>query len=804
MTTGRTNFGPYTIVGPLGAGGMGEVFRAHDARLGRDVAIKILSPHRASDPDALPRMVRESRMIAALEHPAIVTIHDVGEDAGQFYLVTELVEGETLRERLRRGPLPTREALDYAVTIASALAAAHARGVVHRDLKPENVMISTAGSLKLLDFGVAKLVAAPDAATAAGHPTLTGTGVTVGTPAYMAPEQLDGRSVDHRADQFAFGVMLYEVLAGRRPFAGATAPELSAAILRDEPAHLTSVRPEIPVPLARIVARCLAKNPDDRYASTTDLTHAIADVRTDLPVLTPPLGVVYARYARPWRWVAAVFTIVGIAAAIGIGGRRDRLAPAAPASAGPVTRALAVLPFTTIGGEESYLADGITEAVTRELGHIEGTRVIASNSAFAYRDRADDLGQVGRELGVGVLVRGSVQRVGERLRINASLINATDQTTLWSNTYNRGTADILAVQDDIAWQVAASLAATFGAPAPPRPADTPKTTPEAYDAYLRGLDYMRPDSKGLADAILHFERAVALDPNFGLARAKLASAYTQQFFYNATDPELERKAFLEIQKSLAINPDQAEAYLARAQLIWNLRNGFPHERAIRDVRQAIAYNPNLAEAHVELGKFYLHIGLIDKAIAANEEALRLDPRSAPAVQRIVAAKVDGGRTQQLSDELARNPQWNMRTRAMALLSLGRNEEGIRGIAPNGAAGDELEKLDMNDVAMLAQLLARNGRRDDADRTLVIAIPLAANPTGLSDTHHAQFAIGCTYALLGQPDKAIEWITKAANEGYPSYPRFSTEPDLASLKGRPDFDALLGRLRKDYERWQTSL
>ena len=686
MMAGRTNFGPYTIVAPLGAGGMGEVFRAHDARLGRDVAIKILSPHRASEPDALARMVRESRMVAALEHPAIVTIHDVGEDGGQFYLVTELIEGETLRARLRRGPLPTREALHHAETIASALAAAHARGVVHRDLKPENVMISAAGSLKLLDFGVAKFIAPPGAATAAAHPTLTETGATVGTPAYMAPEQLDGRSVDHHADQFAFGVMLYEMLAGRRPFTGATAPELSAAILRDEPAHLTSVRPEVPVPLARIVARCLAKNPDDRYASTTDLAHAVADVRTDLSVLTPPPGVVYARYARPWRWVAAVAAIVGIVAAITIGWRRERSAPATPASAGPVTRAVAVLPFTIIGGEEPYLADGITEAVTRELGHIEGTRVIASNSAFAYRGRTDDLGSVGRELGVGVLVRGSVQREGERLRINASLINASDQTTLWSNTYNRGTADILAVQDDIAWQVAAKLAATFGAAPPPRPAETPKTTPDAYDAYLRGLDFMRPDSKGLSDAILHFERAVALDPNFGLARAKLASAYTQQFFYNATDPELERKAFLEIQKSLAINPDQAEAYLARAQLIWNLRNGFPHERAIRDVRQAIAYNPNLAEAHVELGKFYLHIGLIDKAIAANEEALRLDPRSAPAVQRIVAAKADGGRAQQLSEELARNPQWNLRTRVMALLSLGRTEEGIRAIAPNGAAG----------------------------------------------------------------------------------------------------------------------
>ena len=442
-------------------------------------------------------MVRESRMVAALEHPAIVTIHDVGEDDGQFYLVTELIEGETLRERLRRGPLPTREALDYAVTIASALAAAHARGVVHRDLKPENVMISAAGSLKLLDFGVAKFVAPPDAATAAAHPTLTEAGATVGTPAYMAPEQLDGRSVDHRADQFAFGVMLYEVLAGRRPFTGATAPELSASILRDEPAHLTSVRPEVPVPLARIVARCLAKNPDDRYASTTDLAHAVADVRTDLSVLTPTAGSRVRALRSPM--------------AVGRGRGRDcrdcrgyrhrlapeRPAPATPPGTGPVTRAVAVLPFTTIGGEEPYLADGITEAVTRELGHIDGTRVIASNSAFAYRGRTDDLGSVGRELGVGVLVRGSVQRAGERLRINASLINASDQTTLWSNTYNRGTADILAVQDDIAWQVAASLAATFGAAAPPRPADTPKTTPEAYDAYLRGLNHLRGGVVGL-------------------------------------------------------------------------------------------------------------------------------------------------------------------------------------------------------------------------------------------------------------------------------------------------------------------
>ena len=805
MTASRTKFGPYTIVSPLGAGGMGEVYRAHDPRLGRDVAIKILAAHRASDPDALARMIRESRLVAALDHPGVVTIHDVGEEDGQFYLVTELVEGETLRDRLKRGPLPTPEALDYAMTIASALAAAHVRGVVHRDLKPENVMISAGGRVKVLDFGIAKFVAPAEAATAAPQPTLTEAGTAVGTPPYMAPEQLDGRTIDHRVDQFAFGVMVYELLAGRRPFNGATAPELSAAILRDEPAHLTSIRRDVPAPLARIVVRCLAKSPDDRYASTTDLAHAMSDVRTDWSVLTPPAAIVDGRPARGFRWLGPAVVIAAIAAAIAVGWRREAAVPVPATSSALATRAVAVLPFTMIGGDERYLADGITEAVTRELGHVEGARVIASSSAFAYRDRTDDFAQIARELGVDVMVRGSVQRAGgDRLRINAALLSARDNTTLWSNNYDRSSSDILAVQDDIAWQVAAKLAATFGAAAPPRPLDAPRTSPDAYDAFLRGQDHMRRGSAGLAGAIASFERAVALDGNFGLARAKLASAYTQQFFYNATDPALEQKAFLEIQKSLAINPDQAEAYLARAQLIWNLRNGFPHERAIADVRRAIANNPNLAEAHVELGKFYYHIGLIDKAISANEEALKLDPRSTAASMRIIGAKIDGGMAAQLADELARNPQWSLRSRSGALSFLGKTEEAIEAISPRVLTTAELKKLDMSDSALLAQLLARAGRRAEAERTLTVAIPLAANPTGLSDTHHAQFAIGCAYALLGKHAAALEWITKAANEGYPSYPRFSTERDLAPLRGHPAFEALLTRLRKDHERWLATL
>jgi TolB-like protein len=802
MAAGRTRLGPYTIIGPLGSGGMGVVYRAHDARLQRDVAIKVLPLDRLADAAAMARIVRESRLVAALEHPSIITIHDVGEEDGQFYLVTELIEGETLRARLQRGGLALREVLDVTTAIAAALDAAHARGVVHRDLKPENVMITVSGAVKVLDFGVAKFVAPAGAATEAAQTALTNQGGIVGTPAYMAPEQLEGRDVDHRADQFALGVLIYEMLTGVRPFAGATTAELSASILRDEPRHLSAVRADVPVPLARIVTRCLAKDPNGRYASTTDLAHAISDTRADLALLTPASTVMPARRNRAIAWGAAALALAAIAA-VGMFPRQQSI-PGSVASSGGVSRAVAVLPFASLGNVDAYLADGITEAVTRELGHIEGTRVIASSAAFAYRGRSEGLSQIARELGVEVMVRGSVQRNADRLRITAALLNTADDTTLWSNHYDRDANDILAVEDDIAWQVAAKLAAALGAQAPARPPATPKTTPEAYDAFLRGLSHMRGPASEYGDGVTDLERAVSLDPNFSLGHARLASAYTQQFFYNSSDPALERKAFVEIEKALATNPDLAEAYLARAQLTWNLRNGFPHERAIADLRRAIENNPNLAEAHVELGKLYLHIGLIDKSIAANTEALRLEPRSTAAVQRLVGAKIDGGMAQQLNEELARNPQWSLRSRSTTLAFLRRTDEAIAAIAPRGIGTEELKKLDMNDVALLANLVARRGQRADAERALAIAIPLAANPTGLSDTHHAQFFIGCAYALLGHDELAVRWITKAANEGYPSYPRFSSEADIARLKGNPAFDALLARLQKDYERWRTSL
>ena len=348
---------------------------------------------------------------------------------------------------------------------------------------------------------------------------------------------------------------------------------------------------------------------------------------------------------------------------------------------------MAVLPFKTIGEGDGYFADGITEAVTTELGRVGGLRVIASNSAFRYRDKTD-FHEIARELGVGLLVRGSVQRAGQTVRIDVSLINTVDETALWSDRYSKEVTDVLAVQDDISRQIASTLSKTFGAAAGSKSPPSPLTSsPEAYDAYLRGLWHLKGHSTGArrqtgrarrSAAIEELERAVAHDDTFALARAALASAYTQRFFYDAPDPVLEQQAYVELQRALMINPNQAEAYLARAQLTWTLRNRFPHEAAIGDLRRALSINPNLSEAYVELGKVYFHIGLTDRAVEANDQAQRLDPSELSSWLRRFLSLVDAGRLEQVKDEVDRNAaRLGAYPRSEALLALGRLAEPSR-------------------------------------------------------------------------------------------------------------------------------
>jgi eukaryotic-like serine/threonine-protein kinase len=826
----------YEIVTPLGSGGMGEIWLARDLALERTVALKVLRENLTQDATRVMRFRQEARAASALNHPNVCTIHALGDTGdGRQFIAMERIDGETLRQRMTGSHIPLREALDIAVQVTTALTTAHAAGVVHRDLKPENVMVRRDGLVKVVDFGLAKLAPVRVGPADATLTELnTDAGAVLGTVMYMSPEQARGQEVDARTDIWSVGVMLHEMITGRHPFAAPSSSEILAAILDRQPPPIARFEPDASTELQRIVSKTLRKDLEQRYQSMKELLLDLQALRdTPAAQTTSPVehdaaldlgGSRPGTAMRPQSSAEPVVTrtashklgaalTAGVVALIAAGGWWVLLRRGPAPNENPL---VVVLPFSMLGEGDGYFADGITEAVTTELGRIGGLGVISSNTAFRYRNKAANR-DIARELGVGLVIRGSVQRAGENVRIDVSLIDTSNDTALWSDRYSREVTDVLALQDEISSEIATTLSKKLGVRANTQPPSPATRNPAAYDAYLRGLWHLKGahpartrGGTGEADrmaAIEELERAVAHDSNFALARAALASAYTQRFFYDATDPALEQKAFLEIGRALALNPNQAEAYLARAQLTWNLRNRFPHERALTDLRRALSINPNLAEAYIELGKIYYHIGLTDKAVDANEQAQQLDPAELSSWLRRFLSLIDAGRLDEIKDDVDRNAaRLGAYPRADALIALGRFEEAEQELSrarpgeSNTAGQERGPQLD----SLRAIVYARLGRREDAERTLAAVIPAAENASGLSHMHHAQFHIGAALGLLGRADEAVRWLTKAADEGYPSYPRFSKDQSLASLKGHAGFDALLARLRKDWDHWQKIL
>jgi serine/threonine protein kinase len=446
-----TRLGPYEVLALLGAGGMGEVYRARDTRLNREVAVKVLPERLAGEPEALARFRREAQAIAALSHPNILAIHDFGEVA---YAVTELLEGETLQARLGKDLPSIRETIDYALQIARGLMAAHARGVVHRDLKPGNVFITSDGHVKILDFGLARFSeragSTEELSTVSRHTT---PGVIMGTVSYMSPEQVRGQSADHRSDVFSLGVVLYEMLGGHRPFQGDTGADTMSAILIQAPQDLSRLRPGIPPSLDRVVRRCLEKAVGDRFQSSRDLVFALETIS-------------------------------------------DARAPATSVAAPDRSHSIAVLPFTNMSPdpEQEYFCEGIAEEIINALTKIEGLRVASRTSAFQFKGKAQDIRRIGAALNVKTVLEGSVRAAGKRLRITVQLVNVDDGYHLWSERYDREMEDVFAIQDDIASSIVDALRlrlATARTAESRRPADL-----EAYQLYLKGQHHWYRRERG--------------------------------------------------------------------------------------------------------------------------------------------------------------------------------------------------------------------------------------------------------------------------------------------------------------------
>ncbi|HKC26208.1 MAG TPA: serine/threonine-protein kinase, partial [Thermoanaerobaculia bacterium] len=500
-----SRIGPYEVVAPLGAGGMGEVWRARDPRLGRDVAIKVLPDETSRDAARVARFRAEARAASALNHLNIVTVYDIGEDDGRTYLSMELLEGASLRRLLEGGRLPLSKALHIAVQIADGLSAAHSKGIVHRDLKPENVILTTDNVAKILDFGLAKM--SPLAASVGGDETTmsaslgTSPGTLLGTIGYMSPEQASGSAVDFRSDQFSFGTILYELVTGRRAWRKPTPAETLVAIMREDPPPLSSVEVPVPLPVRKVIGRCLAKSPEDRYVATRDLAQDLRFLAEQASDARWPsdLGLAVEHAARPRRRLAApaFLAVLAVAALAAVGATLwGRLRPSAIDS-------LAVLPFEngTREPDSEYLSDGITESLIDRMSRVPALRVMARATVFRFKGSTDPQ-EAGRKLGVGAVLTGRISRRDGRLSISAELVDVRSGARLWGDKYDRPSADLLHVQDEIASDISNGLRLRLTEPEKRALSRHGTENTEAYELFLKARYFFYKDTEeGYLEAI---------------------------------------------------------------------------------------------------------------------------------------------------------------------------------------------------------------------------------------------------------------------------------------------------------------
>ncbi|HEV2112859.1 MAG TPA: protein kinase, partial [Terriglobales bacterium] len=625
---GRT-ISHYTIAGKLGGGGMGVVYRAEDTRLGRQVAIKLLPEHLADSPTALERFRREARAASALNHPNICQIYDLLEEDGQLFLVMELLEGCTLDHVIGDKPLPLPQIIEFGTQISDALDAAHTAGVTHRDLKPGNIFVTRSGTVKILDFGLAKMeretTAAADVVTVSQP--LTDAGTTLGTAAYMSPEQALGQEVDARTDLFSFGAVLYQMATAERAFAGTTTAAIFDAILHKAPAPAGRVNTKVPAELERIIGKALEKDRELRYRSA-------AEIRTDFKRLKreSESGVTVAampaqQSPRRWWAVATAAVIVTAAAALTwfLGrGKTEKI------------DSIAVLPFANSSQkpEMDYLSDGITEGVISTLSQLPEIRVLARSTVFHYKGKDVDPRQVGRELGVMAVVEGRLEERDGDISVVADLVDTTTGAELWGEQYSERSAQAMSLQQKVASDIANQLRLRLTATEQQRLTHSETQNPEAYKLYLQGRYFWNkrtPD--GLRRAADYFQQAVNADPNYARAYSGLADAYTLMTNYGALRPkEALPKAKEAARKAVELDDNLAEAH-ASLGLITEEAELDP-VAGERELRHAIGLNPNYPSAHHWLSIDLAEREHFDEALTEARRALELDPLSLPLNQNL--------------------------------------------------------------------------------------------------------------------------------------------------------------------------
>jgi serine/threonine-protein kinase len=755
----RTLLDRYEVLAPLGAGGMGEVYRARDLRLGREVAVKVLPEDLSTDEEALARFEREARAIAALSHPNLLAIYDFGADGGVSFAVTELLHGETLRAALAGGGLPWRKAADVGASLAEGLAAAHSRGIVHRDLKPDNVFLTSEGRVKILDFGLARWIrdeAAGDPTSAPTTPDPTCPGTVLGTVGYMSPEQVRGEPTTAASDVFAFGCVLHEMLTGRPAFSGATPFERMAAILRDEPPPPSRLSADVPAELDRIVGCCLEKSPARRAMSAAELARELRDLASagaSDPTIT-------ASRARP-----AV--------------RR--------AARG---KSLAVLPFVNPGGdpEMEYLTEGITETLINGLSQLRKLRVMARSTMFRYRGDADPQ-QVGRDLGVGTVLSGRVASRGSVLSISVELVDASNGWRLWGARYDRPIDDLLSVQEEIAREITTNLKLTLEPEHKRRISKRYSADREAYPLYLKGRYHWNKSTvPDIRKALEYFEQAIEKDPTYALAYAGISDCYAALGMdrYAALAPrEAIPKAKAAAVKALEIDDSLAEAHtsLAYARVLdWEWSG------AEEEFRRAIQLSPDYALAHHFYGFLLSAVGRSDEGLSEYRRALEIDPLSLIINSDYGWAFYCARRYDEAIEQLTKTLDMDARF-SQAYLWLGLAFLG-KGLADRSiAAFEEGARLTGRSPTMIAGkavALALAGRHEEAET-------LRAEYEERVKTQYVPMAAMVQLNIaVGNSDRAFEWLEKAAAYRASFMVPSKVYAFFDSLRSDPRFADLLAR------------
>ena len=726
----------YTVTRKLGSGGMGVVYEAEDTRLGRRVAMKVLPQALAQDAASLERFQREARAASALNHPGICTVYAIEQHDGQPFIVMELLEGRTLAQLMMSERFETSRILELGTQITDALESAHAKGIVHRDIKPANIFVNSRGQAKILDFGLAKIETGPRGAgdglgssrmqTMAHRDELTMAGTTLGTVSYMSPEQARGQATDARTDLFSLGTVLYQMATGSLPFPGETSAVIFEAILNREPALASQVNPAVPAELGRILGKALEKDRNLRYQSATDLKTDLIRLKRDLES----------------------------------GGRSaaQRTDSRAAGHAAQAARSIAVLYFENLSGakEDEYLRDGVTEDIITELSKIKGLKIFSRPTVLAYRDKQVTPAQIGQQISASCVLAGSLRRSGNRLRINAQLVDTHTDFPLWSERYDREMKDVFEVQDEIARKIAEALRITLSPQEQEEIAAKPTENLQAYDLFLRGKSYARRSLRqDLEFALQMFESAVAMDPSFALAHAGIANASAQYHYHFERSKSWLDRALASAQRAAALQPNLPEVQVSQA---WILYAQGDYAGAIGHVRQAIDRRPDCEGAYYLLARTLFAAGLYQDAVDIGEPATVACGEDFNTYVPIMNALGAMGKQEAYRQ---------MRQRLVLIL-----EAHLKKVPEDARAR-----------TLLAASLAAEDRRDEAVREANLAMALRPNEAMVL------YNVACVFCVLKRKAEAMDALRKAWEAGYRDPDWARRDPDLALLHDEAEFERL---------------